>query len=217
MSLTLTHPEYLTLTGPDGQPHPGADQDWYRDPWQRRAGCGPTTASAILAYLSRVHPALAPLAPAGDRADGEFLDYMEAIWSYVTPGARGLDNPESFTLGCRSFALSRGCLLDGQVLKIPRRDQGTRPTAEACRDFLAAALADDCPVAFLNYSSGDLPNLDSWHWVPLIALTEGEEVLLCTILDGGEEKVIDLALWLETSTLGGALAVVTPDPLPEEG
>ena len=81
MSLTLTHPEYLTLTGLDGQPHRGADQDWYRDPWQRRAGCGPTTAAVILTYLSRVHPALAPLAPAGDRADGEFLDYMEAIWS----------------------------------------------------------------------------------------------------------------------------------------
>ena len=67
-------------------------------------------------------------------------------------------------------------------------------------------------MAFLNYSNGALPNLDSWHWVPLIALTEGEEVLLCTVLDEGEEKVIDLALWLETTLLGGALVSLFPDP-----
>ena len=134
---------------------------------------------------------------------------MQALWPYVTPGARGLDKPESLVLGCRSFALSRGCRLEGEILKIPRRRED-RPTPAACRDFLLRALDNDCPVAFLNYSNGSLPNLDSWHWVPLIALTEGEEVLLCTVLDEGEEKVIDLALWLETTLLGGALAAVFP-------
>ena len=41
-------------------------------------------------------------------------------------------------------------------------------------------------------------------------MTEGESVLLCTILDEGEARVIDLALWWETSSLGGALAMVSP-------
>ena len=45
-----------------------------------------------------------------------------------------------------------------------------------------------------------------------IALTEGEGVLLCTILDEGAEKVIDLALWQETTLLGGALVSLFPDP-----
>ena len=142
---------------------------------------------------------------------------MEALWPYVTPGSRGLDKPESLVLGCRSFALSRGCVLQGEILKIPRRRED-RPTPAACRDFLLRALDNDCPVAFLNYSNGSLPNLDSWHWVPLIALTEGEGVLLCTILDEGAEKVIDLALWQETTLLGGALVRLFPDPaMPEAG
>lgn len=209
MSHSLTRPEVLTLIGPGGETYRGGDQEWYPDLWQRRAGCGPTTAAALLAYLSQTRPALAPLRPLAGGTRTGFAQYMQALWPYVTPGARGLDKPESLVLGCRSFALSRGCVLQGEILKIPRRRED-RPTPAACRDFLLRALDNDCPVSFLNYSNGALPNLDSWHWVPLIALTEGEEVLLCTVLDEGEEKVIDLALWLETTLLGGALAAVFP-------
>lgn len=209
MSHSLTRPEVLTLIGPGGETYRGGDQEWYPDLWQRRAGCGPTTAAALLAYLSQTRPALAPLRPLAGGTRTGFAQYMQALWPYVTPGARGLDKPESLVLGCRSFALSRGCRLEGEILKIPRRRED-RPTPAACRDFLLRALDSDCPVAFLNYSNGSLPNLDSWHWVPLIALTEGEGVLLCTVLDEGEEKVIDLALWLETTLLGGALAAVFP-------
>ena len=209
MSHSLTRPEVLTLIGPGGETYRGGDQEWYPDLWQRRAGCGPTTAAALLAYLSQTRPALAPLRPLAGGTRTGFAQYMQALWPYVTPGARGLDKPESLVLGCRSFALSRGCRLEGEILKIPRRRED-RPTPAACRDFLLRALDNDCPVAFLNYSNGSLPNLDSWHWVPLIALTEGEGVLLCTILDEGEEKVIDLALWQETTLLGGALAAVFP-------
>lgn len=211
MSHSLTRPEVLTLIGPGGETYRGGDQEWYPDLWQRRAGCGPTTAAALLAYLSQTRPALAPLRPLAGGTRTGFAQYMQALWPYVTPGARGLDKPESLVLGCRSFALSRGCRLEGEILKIPRRRED-RPTPAACRDFLLRALDSDCPVAFLNYSNGSLPNLDSWHWVPLIALTEGEEVLLCTVLDEGEEKVIDLALWLETTLLGGALVSLFPDP-----
>lgn len=217
MSHSLTRPEVLTLIGPGGETYRGGDQEWYPDLWQRRAGCGPTTAAALLAYLSQTRPALAPLRPLAGGTRTGFAQYMQALWPYVTPGARGLDKPESLVLGCRSFALSRGCRLEGELLKIPRRRED-RPSPAACRDFLIQALDADCPVAFLNFSNGSLPNLDSWHWVPLIALTEGEGVLLCTILDEGEEKVIDLALWQETTLLGGALVTLFPDPaMPEAG
>lgn len=161
MPHSLTHPERLTITGPQGETYQGGDQEWYRDLWQRRAGCGPTTAAALLSYLSQTRPGLRPMVPAAARTQAGFLRYMEALWPYVTPGARGLDK--------------------------------------------------DCPVAFLNFSHGALKNLDSWHWVPLTAMTEGESVLLCTILDEGEARVIDLALWWETSSLGGALVGLFPD------
>ena len=45
MDHTLTRPDRFTLSLPDGTLCRGADQDWYRDVWQRRAGCGPTAAA----------------------------------------------------------------------------------------------------------------------------------------------------------------------------
>ena len=212
MEHTLTRPEAFTLTDALGTQYRGADQEWFRDVWQRRAGCGPTAAAMILDYLAGSGPSLAPLAPAGDRSPEGFLPYMEAVWTCVTPGTRGLDRPENFVLGCRSFARSRGCVLDGRVLPTPRKGSRTRrPTLSEVRTFLNRCLDRDWPVAFLNYSNGDLKNLDSWHWVTLIAAAgEGQE-LSAVILDGGEEKTVDLALWLETSLLGGAFAVLFPD------
>ena len=81
---------------------------------------GPTTAAALLSYLSQTRPGLRPMVPAAARTQAGFLRYMEALWLLRHPGARGLDKPESLVLGCRSFALSRGCRLQGQVLEIPR-------------------------------------------------------------------------------------------------
>ena len=212
MDHTLTRPDRFTLTLPDGTLCRGADQDWYRDVWQRRAGCGPTAAAMILDYLSSVFPALDRLSVTEARTSADFLMQMEAVWPYVTPGTMGLDKPESFVLGCRSFALSRGAVLDGRILPIPRRGKGSRPDLDQVRTFLVWALDKDTPVAFLNYSNGDLKNLDSWHWVPLIACRGEGDSLTVTALDGGEEKELDMALWLETSFLGGALVRVFPDP-----
>lgn len=217
MPHSLSHPEYMTITSPEGETYRGGNQEWYQDVWQRRAGCGPTTAATLLAYLSETSSALLPLAPAERGTQGGFLQYMEDVWSYVTPGAKGLDKPESLVVGCRSFALSRGCRLQGEVLKVPARWED-RPSLVRCRDFIAQALDSDRPIAFLNYSNGALQNLDSWHWVPLISVAlgeappEGDEVLLCTVLDEGEERIIDLALWLETTLLGGALVDLYPEP-----
>lgn len=212
MDHALTKPEYFTLTDAAGRTLRGADQDWFRDVWQRRAGCGPTAAAMILDYLSAVFPELAALAPAGERTATDFLAYMEALWPYVTPGTRGLDKPENFALGCRSFALSRGAVLDSRILLVPRRGKGGRPDPDQVRTFLIWALDRDSPVAFLNWSNGDLTNLDSWHWVPLIACAGEGSSLTAVILDGGEEKTVDLALWLATSLLGGAFVRVFPDP-----
>ncbi len=212
MEHALSRPEAFTLTDAMGTPYRGADQEWFRDIWQRRAGCGPTAAAMILRYLSR-RPDLADLAPENPAdSPAAFLPYMEAVWDCVTPGTRGLDKPENFVLGCRSFARSRGCVLDGRVLPVPRKGSRTRrPTLSEVRTFLGRSLDRDWPVAFLNYSNGELDNLDSWHWVTLIASAGEGQALSGVILDGGEEKTVDLALWLETSLLGGAFAVLFPD------
>lgn len=209
--MPLTHPEYFTILAPDGRAFRGAVQDWYPTAWQRRAGCGPTTAAVLLSYLARTHPALAALGPQGDpETAAGFLPYMEELWRYATPGPQGLKEAEHLTLACRSFALSRGCRLREAILPIPRAGQGARPTPAQCRSFLEDALDRDCPVAFLNYDEGDVTELDGWHWVPLIAVAPGDDVP-CTVLDEGREKNASFARWVETTRLGGALAVLFPE------
>ena len=212
MPHSLTHPERLTITGPQGETYQGGDQEWYRDLWAAPGrASGPTTAAALLSYLSQTRPGLRPMVPAAARTQAGFLRYMEALWPYVTPGARGLDKPESLVPAspapspCPGDAVSRG-----RCWRSPAQREA-RPSLDQCRQFVAQCLDQDCPVAFLNFSHGALKNLDSWHWVPLTAMTEGESVLLCTILDEGEARVIDLALWWETSSLGGALVGLFPD------
>ena len=207
MNFQLSHPEHLIFQGPDGRVWRGANQEWYPTAWQRRAGCGPTTAATILAYLGRSRPDLADLAP---EEEGSFLPYMEAVWPYVTPGGRGLDDPEGFLLGCRSFALSRHCILRGEILWIPP-ETAQRPPLTRCRSFLTSALDADCPLAFLNYSNGNLSGLDNWHWVPLVSAKGKKASFPCVILDEGQEGEIDFALWLKTTSLGGALVVLTPE------
>ena len=79
MPHSLTHPERLTITGPQGETYQGGDQEWYRDLWQRRAGCGPTTAAALLSYLSQTRPGLRPMVPAAARTQAGFLRYLSLI------------------------------------------------------------------------------------------------------------------------------------------
>ncbi len=209
--MPLTHPEYFTILAPDGRAFRGAVQDWYPTAWQRRAGCGPTTAAVLLSYLARTHPALGALGPQGDpETAAGFLPYMEELWRYATPGPQGLKEAAHLTLACRSFALSRSCRLREAILPVPRSGQGARPTPAQCRSFLEDALDRDCPVAFLNYDEGDVAELDGWHWVPLVAVAPGDDVP-CTILDEGRAKTASLARWVETTRLGGALAVLFPE------
>lgn len=202
---SLSRPELLTFTGAAGEFFRGADQEWYRDPWQRMAGCGPTTASVLLSYLGSTRPALAPLASPGGRTSAGFLPYMEEVWTFVTPGPMGLKGVDKLTGGCEKFAEAHGVLLSSRALDIPRRPED-RPSLTRCTEFLRAGLSADCPVAFLNYSNGSLTNLEDWHWVPLVALEEREDTLVCTVLDGGLAVDVDFSLWYRTTRLGGGLA-----------
>ena len=147
------------------------------------------------------------MVPAAARTQAGFLRYMEALWPYVTPGARGLDKPESLVLGCRSFALSRGCRLQGQVLEIPAQREA-RPSLDQCRQFVAQCLDQDCPVAFLNLHNGRVKELDYWHWVTITALEDTTAV----ILDSGSALRIDLRLWYETTKRRGGFVAALGDP-----
>ena len=204
----LAHSHCCTILGPQGESFRGGDQAWYRDDWQRRAGCGPTTAALCLSYLGRTSPILQALAPQLPQTVETFLSYMEEVWQFVTPTQRGLDSLERFGVGCQAFAQSRGCPLSWSSLAVPGLTEDHRPTQAQCAAFLKHSLERDTPVGFLNFSNGAVEELDSWHWVPLIWLEEMGDTLTCGILDAGREFSIDLSLWLRTTRLGGGFVTL---------
>ena len=197
---------FFDFTDRQKNPCRGADQEWFLDEWQRKAGCGPTTAATIIAYLATENPRLSPLAQEHFSAAG-FVAYMYAVWQHVTPTNRGLHKLELFTDGAQSFAAARGCTLRSRKLPIASRLDCQRPSLKNCIDFMANALGQNQPLAFLNYSNGAESRLDSWHWVPIIALDTEDST--CTILDAGKEFPIDFALWHKTTKLGGGLVALS--------
>lgn len=203
---TLQNPAFFDFTNLQGTACRGADQMWYTDLWQQRAGCGPTTAATCLSYLAQQQPKLAGLDTIRSHRARDFAGYMAQVWTHVTPTRKGLNSLPLYYDGCISFAAARGIRLSHRALEIPGRSCFGRVDFAACADFVRRALSEDLPLAFLNFSNGALTNLDSWHWVPLIAAEDrptGE--FLCQILDEGFEKTIDLALWHKSSYLGGGL------------
>ena len=76
--------------------------------------------------------------------------------------------------------------------------------------FVQGGLDADCPVAFLNLSSGQTVGLDSWHWVTITGL-QGEQVI---ILDSGRVFSINLYVWYKTTTMrGGFVRLRVPEEL----
>jgi hypothetical protein len=77
--------------------------------------------------------------------------------------------------------------------------------------FLEEALSKDSPIAFLNLCNGIEKNLECWHWVTIISLEymENEEQTFVNILDDGQIKKIDLALWYNTTRKNGGFVYLT--------
>ena len=205
---SLSRPELLDIRGPDGVVTRGADQEWYPDPWQRLAGCGPTAAAVIFAYLAKTRPELSPLCPEHVETRADFTAYMERVWEYVTPVHHGLNDPALMVSGMAAYGKSRGVDLSPALFSVPAA-RTKRPPYEQAAAFVAASLARDCPVAFLNLHNGLEKRLDWWHWVTIAAL-EGDRAV---ILDSGAELEIDLRLWYETSKKrGGFVAALGVEP-----
>lgn len=201
---SLSRPELLTITG-NGRTWRGTNQEWFSDEWQRKAGCAPTAAALLVSYLAQTRPGCQGLYPSGSWQKDDVLALMEELWTYITPGRRGVNTLHIFTKGLAEFARKKGVELPFRDLDIPRF-KIARPTADQCAAFLRAGLEADSPIAWLNLHNGGVKGLDSWHWVTIVALEHHSEgPLLCTILDGGRERKVDFRLWFQGTKAGGGL------------
>jgi hypothetical protein len=205
--VAIRSPELFDFTDKSGQPSHGANQTWYVTEWQRRAGCGPTVFAHLVWYLARTREKCAPLCPYdGATCDG-FLCLMEDAWLHITPGRHGVNKTGMFTCGALRYAAEKNVPLAARVLEIPVQARRRPPLSETER-FITGFLADDLLVAFLNLSNGVLSNLDSWHWVTLLAYDPANHTAL--MYDQSRSVVIDIGLWLRTTAFGGGFVTLVP-------
>ena len=180
----------------------GCNQEWYSTEWQRRAGCGPSVACNIIRYLGS--------APEATNSKEEWLSLMEETWEHVTPTTKGMPTTRLFYDSVLAYARAKGLNIECHCCDIPE-DEASRPELPAILQFVESGLLNDAPIAFLNLCNGEEKNLYRWHWVTIISLdyVAGNTQALVKILDEGLVKEIDLALWHETTTLGGGFVYFT--------
>ncbi len=180
----------------------GCNQEWYTTEWQRRAGCGPSVACNIIRYLSS--------APEATNSKADWLSLMEESWEHVTPTTRGMPTTQLFYDSVLAYARAKGLNIECHCCDIPE-DAACRPDLPTILHFVESGLLNDAPIAFLNLCNGEEKNLYRWHWVTIISLdyVAGGNQALVKILDEGLVKEIDLALWHETTTLGGGFVYFT--------
>lgn len=180
----------------------GCQQSWYPKQWQRLSGCGPTVATNLFFYLCHNQAPLQLEEKTNTKEN--WISLMEEMWEYVTPTRRGVNTTERFYESLQSFLKAKGLEAGYRFCNVAA-DKSQRPGFGEILDFIAEALTKDSPVAFLNLCNGKVENLDRWHWVTLISLDYSEDGsrAFANILDEGQIKRIDLALWFETTTLGG--------------
>ena len=207
--LSIREPDTFTIVDETGLPSRGCDQDWFGSEWQRISGCGPSVASGILYYLHRTGRIRLPF-DVGRQS--ECIALMETVWKHVTPTSSGVDSLERFCDGVRGFLRSIGHDAACRSLGIPK-DRTRRPGIAELVRFLSAGLDRDCPVAFLNLSSGRVRRIEGWHWMTVVALRTGQapDCADALIFDGATSTWIDIAKWLATSALGGGFAYLEAD------
>lgn len=190
------------------QTYEGCQQLWFPKRWQRLSGCGPTVATNLYFYLS--HNRVPLELEVGSDSKENWVSLMGEIWKYVTPSMRGVNKTSMFYTPLRTFMKTKGLDVEYRFCDIPKQ-KSQRPEFEETLDFLEEGLINDVPIAFLNLDNGEEKNLDRWHWVTIISLEYAEDgtSAFVNILDEGQMKKIDLALWYKTTTLGGGFVYFT--------
>ena len=205
----ILFPEAMWLVDPaSGQVSWGANQEWYGDLWQRKAGCGPTAAASLLFYQKQKQRLMHRQPLLSSRQN--LLDQMNELWNYITPGHGGVNRVSMFTEGLEKYRAEVKENFEVQALEVAE-DPAQRPQWTAVSQFLEEALKRDEPAAFLNLCAGEEKRIDDWHWVMISALDPQTGVI--TFFDESQIKEADLSLWLRTTTKrGGFVTLRWPAP-----
>ena len=164
----------------------GFSQEWYKDEWQRIAGCGATVASSIINYYNQRNNFK-------EVGISDALKIMEELWNYLLPTEQGLNSIKLFYDGIKSYYEDKEVTIDYINVDIKNK-----VSLEEIIKFICKELNEDRPLAFLNLCNGEENNLDKWHWVVVVEMFEENGEYFLNIIDDKEIIKINLSLWYRT-------------------
>ncbi len=153
----------------------GANQYWFNQKFAALSGCGPTTASEILAYLAKKYPNT--MRGIHAEATGElerktFVQFMQAVREFVKPGMMGLTDIDFYTRETLNYAQSRGIALSAKQID-------TRLGDQAAFRHVADTIDAGLPLALLILTN---PHPDireyTWHWMTVIGYDRDDETII---------------------------------------
>jgi hypothetical protein len=213
MRYEIKHPELLNISDEtSGFIAYGGDQEWYLKFWNRKAGCGPTTAANITAYLALTNPQYRNLYLPQTLYKQDFSQHMDVLFNYVTPGFGGVNHINKFIDGLQRY--SESLLLPYKIhsFSVDGKDTSMRDVL-ALREFVKQGLKQDSPLAFLNLSNGKESILQSWHWITITCVVIEDSKIIATASDEGELRVFDLQNWYMTTQMHGGLVYISAENL----
>ena len=169
----------------------GFSQEWYKDIWQQKAGCGATVASSIINYYNQID----------NFKEVEIADavkIMEELWYYLLPTYYGLNSVKLFYDGIKNYYSNKEVTID--YINVNIKD---KPSLDEIINFISKELSEDRPIAFLNLCNGEEKNLDKWHWVVVVEIFKENGEYFLNIIDDKKIKKINLSLWYRTITNDG--------------
>lgn len=169
----------------------GFSQEWYKNAWQQKAGCGATVASSIINYYNQIRNFK-------EIRIFDALKIMEELWFYLLPTEHGLNSIKLFYDGIKKFYNNKKVLIDYINVDIKNK-----PNLDDIINFISKELSEDKPIAFLNLCNGEENNLDKWHWVIVVEIFEENGNYFLNIIDDKEITKINLSLWYRTITNDG--------------
>jgi|GEM_PF-1600091 len=184
----------------------GANQYWATNKFHALSGCGPTTASEILAYLSVTYP----LSCASLTQDMKiplkketFKDYITQVRAYVKPSINGLTDINFYQNQLLAFAKTKQVELSSNQIS-------SELTADEAFEEIVNVIDHGLPLALLILKN---PHKDidpyTWHWMTVIGYDIPKKRL--RIATHGREHELDFVhVWCQMSTCYSGLIYFWP-------
>lgn len=174
----------------------GGNQEWFLRSWRRQAGCASTSGANIAAYYAYNYPEMRELYKGNSMQfnQGEYLQVMEEMYKYMTPGIFGYPYVEKFAKQFIRFCKERGVPMEASIM-------GDFNRIEEAFLFVKKNIDGGQPVALLIlFHHGIELKGDNWHWVTITGYIKDNNDIVgskVTLSNGGQRKIVNTEVLFE--------------------